>query len=76
MLFPMKTNRFLYHSLNPVFLPFSIHVSEIKEIWKFTNYISSEMPEARTQENEIVESIREIRKEVKGINERLRGMSG
>jgi len=30
--------------------------------------ISSEMPQARTPENEIVESIREIKKDVKGIN--------
>jgi len=63
------------HSLNPIYVPFSIHISEIKEVWKFTNFISSEMPEARTPENEIVESIREIKKDVKGINERLGGFS-
>jgi len=32
------------------------------------------MPEARTPENEIVESIRKIKKDVKGINERLKGL--
>jgi transcriptional regulator with XRE-family HTH domain len=64
------------HSLNPIYVPYSIHVSEIREVWKFTNFISSEMPEARAKENEIVESIREIRKDVKGINERLGGVSG
>ena len=61
------------HSLNTVFVPYSIHVSEIREVWQFTNFISSEMPESRPQENEIVESIREIKKDVKGINERLGG---
>lgn len=61
------------HSLNPIYVPFSIHVSDIKEVWKFTNFISSEMPEGRTPENEIVDSIREIKKDVKGINERLGG---
>lgn len=64
------------HSLNPIYLPYSIHVSEIREVWKFTHYISSEMPEARPQENEIVESIREIRKDVKGINEHLKNVAG
>ncbi len=64
------------HSLNPIYLPFSIHINEIKEVWKFTNFISTEMPEGRTPENEIVESIREIRRDVKGINERLRAVSG
>jgi transcriptional regulator with XRE-family HTH domain len=72
----ISENGFLrLHSLNPIYLPFSIHVSEIKEVWKFTNFISTEMPEARTPENEIVESIREIQKDVKGINERLRAVS-
>ena len=73
----IEENGFLrLHSLNPIYVPFSIHVSEIKEVWKFTNFISSEMPEARTPENEIVESIREIRKDVKGINEKLMGADG
>ncbi len=62
------------HSLNPIYVPFSIHISEIKEVWKFTNFISSEMPNARPPENEIMENIREIKKDVKGINERLNGL--
>jgi hypothetical protein len=45
-------------------------------VWKFVNYISTEMPEARARENEIVESIREIRKDVKGIRERLGEITG
>ena len=73
----ISENGFLrLHSLNPIYLPFSIHVSEIKEVWKFTNFISTEMPESRPSENEIVESIREIRRDVKGINERLSAVSG
>jgi transcriptional regulator with XRE-family HTH domain len=64
------------HSLNPIYLPYSLHVNEIREVWKFVNYISTEMPEARARENEIVESIREIRKDVKGISERLGEITG
>ncbi len=57
------------HSLNPIYLPYSIDINEIKEVWRFVHYISAELPEERPAENEIIESIREIRKEVKGINE-------
>jgi len=59
------------HSLNSNYLPFSIHVNEIREVWKFIHYISSEMPETRPTENEIMESIREISGEVKLIMEKL-----
>jgi hypothetical protein len=57
--------------LNLIIVSSSLRVNEMKEVWKFVNYISTEMPEARARENEIVESIREIRKDVKGISERL-----
>jgi transcriptional regulator with XRE-family HTH domain len=59
------------HSLNPNYLPFSIHVNDIREVWKFIHFISSEMPETRPAENEIMESIREISEEVKLIKEKL-----
>lgn len=59
------------HSLNTIYIPYSIHVSEIKEIWKFAHYISAELPGQRTTETEIIDSIREIQKDVRGINDRL-----
>jgi len=59
------------HSLNPIYLPYSLHVNDIREIWKFVHYISSEVPEKRPTENEIVDNINEIREEVKKISERF-----
>lgn len=59
------------HSLNPIYLPYSIHINEIREIWKFVHYISSDMPETRPTENEIMDNIREIKNEVREINDRM-----
>jgi len=59
------------HSLNPIYLPYSIHVNDIREIWKFVHYISSEVPETRPTENEMMDNINEIRAEVKKISERF-----
>jgi len=61
------------HSLNAVYVPYSIHVNEIREVWKFVHYISAEMPDARPTESEIMDNLREIRKDMKGISERLGG---
>ncbi len=59
------------HSLNPNYVPFSIHVNEIREVWKFVHFISAEMPETRPLENEMMASIRQISEEVKFIKEKL-----
>ncbi|OQX79636.1 MAG: DNA-binding protein [Bacteroidetes bacterium 4484_276] len=59
------------HSLNPNYLPYSIHINEIREIWKFVHYISSDMPETRPTENEIMDNIREIKEDVRRINDSM-----
>jgi transcriptional regulator with XRE-family HTH domain len=33
------------HSLNPSYDPYDVPASEIKEVWKFCNYLSSEIPD-------------------------------
>jgi hypothetical protein len=48
-----------------------LHVNDIREIWKFVHYISSEVPETRPTENEMMDNINEIRAEVKKISERF-----
>jgi DNA-binding XRE family transcriptional regulator len=42
------------YSFNPVYEPFDVKVAEIKEIWKFVNYISSELPEQNTYNDSLV----------------------
>ncbi len=59
------------HSLNPLYEPFELHISEIKEVWKFVNYISSEVPEPNTPKEELVETINKLSKQVKEIQTRL-----
>ncbi len=44
------------HSLNPIYLPYSIHVNEIREVWRFVHYICAELPEERPAENEMIEA--------------------
>ena len=59
------------HSLNPLYEPFELHISEIKEVWKFVNYISSEVPEPNAPKEELVETINKLSKQVKEIQTRL-----
>ncbi|MDD4847263.1 MAG: LexA family transcriptional regulator [Bacteroidales bacterium] len=59
------------HSLNPMFKPYVISVKDLREVWKFVNYISPQLPEVRPTENELLDSISELKEEVKNINNKL-----
>ena len=39
-----EENKLRLYSLNPIYQPYDLHVSQIREIWQFVNYISSELP--------------------------------
>lgn len=68
----IKTDKILaLHSLNPFYKSYDIPVNQIKEVWKFINFISSELPEPNIEKEEMVETIRILKNEVKAIQTRL-----
>lgn len=61
----LKDNKsFLLCSTNPLYKPYEVPVSEIMEIWKFTNYISSDLPEPNLSKDSLTETILNLQKEV------------
>jgi transcriptional regulator with XRE-family HTH domain len=52
------------YSLNPLYEPFDVHVKQIREIWKFTHFISSEIPEPVLPENELVKTVIALKQDV------------
>ena len=59
------------HSLNELYEPYEIDINEVREIWKFVNYISSEMPTANQPKDELLKTVKELRKEVRAIQTKL-----
>lgn len=60
------------HSLNPVYAPYDLPVSEIREIWQFVHYISPRIPENTNRENyHLAETVKQLREEVREIQTRL-----
>ncbi|MCK9256012.1 MAG: helix-turn-helix domain-containing protein [Bacteroidales bacterium] len=45
------------YSLNPDYSPYTIDVADIKEIWRFVNYISAEMPDSLNDNSKIHQQI-------------------
>jgi transcriptional regulator with XRE-family HTH domain len=59
------------HSLNPLYDPYDVKVSEVREVWKFVHYISGEFPEANRPKDDVLQAVEEIKKEVKAIQTKL-----
>ncbi|MFO7853045.1 MAG: XRE family transcriptional regulator [Bacteroidota bacterium] len=49
--------RLILYSLNPIYDPFPVRISEVREIWKFVNYISSELPDPVLPEKELINTV-------------------
>ncbi len=54
-------------STNPLYEPYEVHANDIVEIWKFVNYISSDMPTTEFKESELTKVILDLQTEVKHL---------
>ena len=59
------------YSLNPLYLPYELPVTEIREIWKFVNYISSEVPEPNKEKDRLAEEVKQLKQQVQAIQMKL-----
>ncbi len=66
-----KKKNLLLKSLNTVYQPYELHMGEIREVWKFCNYLSSEMPDNSFSKDELMSKIIRLEQEVKGIRESI-----
>lgn len=66
-----KDGKLVLFSLNPLYEPYEVHINEVKEIWKFVNYISSELPEPVLPEKQIFQSIALMKNDLERIKAKL-----
>lgn len=57
------------HSLNPAYEPYDVHINDVREVWKFVNYISSEMPEADNPHQELARQVNRLREDVEALKQ-------
>ena len=58
-------------SLNRMYEPYDIPISQVREVWSFVNFISGEIPEANQPKDDLAQSIEELKREVRAIQTRL-----
>ena len=62
-----KDGTFRLLSLNPLFEPYDVHVSSIKEVWKFIHYISKEIPEPILPQDELLKTVASLKRDMSKI---------
>lgn len=64
-----KKKNLLLKSLNTTYQPYELHLGDIREVWKFCNYLSNELPENTFMKDELLTKILKLEQEVKSIRE-------
>lgn len=54
-------------STNPEYSPYEVQIGEILEIWKFSNYISSELPEPNISKDRLTNTVMNLQRELAEI---------
>ncbi len=66
-----KDGKLVLYSLNPVYEPYEVHVNEVKEVWKFVNYISNELPDPVLPEKQLIQTVTSIKNDLERIKAKL-----
>jgi len=64
------------YSLNPLYDPFDVHINEIKEVWKFVNYICSEIPDPVLPEENLLKTVANLKQDMNLLKHRLQQEEG
>lgn len=62
---------FRLHSLNTLYAPFNLHANDIVEIWRFTHYISEDIPSPGHPQNDLIATISQLKADVENIKKKL-----
>jgi transcriptional regulator with XRE-family HTH domain len=66
-----ESGRLVLYSLNPLYEPYEVHISEVKEIWKFVNYISSELPDPVIPEKQLISTVAGLKHDLQRLKSKL-----
>jgi transcriptional regulator with XRE-family HTH domain len=63
--------KLVLYSLNPIYEPYEVHITEVKEIWKFVNFISSELPEPVLPEKQLIQAVATMKNDLERIKAKI-----
>jgi transcriptional regulator with XRE-family HTH domain len=63
--------KLILYSLNPIYEPYEVHINEVREVWKFVNYISSEIPDPVLPEKQLIQAVAGMKYDLERIKAKL-----
>jgi transcriptional regulator with XRE-family HTH domain len=63
--------KLILYSLNPLYEPYEVKINEVKEIWKFVNYISNELPDPVIPEKQLIRTIAGMKHDLERLKTKL-----
>lgn len=67
-----RKKQFILHSLNKEYKSYPVPVEEIAEIWKFVHYISEQLPDPVSPEQELYHAVANMQEDIRDIKRRLK----
>jgi hypothetical protein len=64
------------YSLNSLYKPYDVPVSDIKEVWRFVHFISTEIPEPETSGGSLTQTVYEMKRDMEAMKQKLYGEDG
>ncbi len=59
-----EEGKLVLYSLNPIYDPYDVPLSDIKEVWKFVNYISAEIPDPMIPNDNLLKTVANLRRDM------------
>jgi len=67
-----EEGKLILYSLNPLYDPYEVMVSEIKEIWKFVNYISAEIPDPMIPNENLLKTVAGLKRDLNWMKRKIK----
>jgi transcriptional regulator with XRE-family HTH domain len=68
-----KEKKLVLHSLNVLYEPYEVPANQIREIWKFVHFISSEIPQPNLPKDGLAETVNKLTREVREMRSFIQG---
>jgi transcriptional regulator with XRE-family HTH domain len=66
-----QNGKLVLYSLNPLYEPYEVHISDIREIWKFVHYISDELPDPVLPEKQLLRTVASMKQDLYQIKKSM-----
>lgn len=63
--------KLVLYSLNTLYEPYEVSISEVKEIWKFVNYISNELPDPIIPEKQLMQTVAVMKHDLERLKSKI-----